>query len=94
MKPLALFLVYLSTRITVLMMLVLRYIYLPGSNSSHVQYSFASVSIKKKEGGSDFSNKAGFLQTCSSFVLFFLLKLLLVLWQSPQFPGMGDRTKL
>lgn len=51
MKPLALFLVYLSTRITVLMMRVLRYIYLPGSNSSHVQYSFASVSIKKKEGG-------------------------------------------
>lgn len=58
------------------MILVLRYIYLPGSMCG---YSFASAFIKKKEKGSDFSNKAGFLQTCS-FILFFLLKLLLVLW--------------
>lgn len=45
------------------MMLVLRYIYLPGSNNlSHVENSFASASIKRKERGSDFSNKADFLQ--------------------------------
>lgn len=54
------------------MILVLRYIYLPGSMCGS---SFASASIKEKEKGSDFSNKAGFLQTCS-FILFFLLKLL------------------
>lgn len=36
---------------------------------------FCFCFYKGKEKGSDFSNKAGFLQTCS-FILFFLLKLL------------------